>query len=216
MKIGILGSGDVGQALGRGLAKHGHDVMIGSRQPESEALQAWKKVASENGRAATGTFEEAAKHGDIVVLATNGMGTEPALDLAKPGSFAGKVVIDATNPLDFSGGMPPSLFVGTTDSLGERVQRKLPEARVVKCWNIVSNAKMIDPQFAEGTPPMLICGDDAEAKKRVETLLREVGWPGIIDVGGIDGARWLEAVVPLWVRVGASLDTWGHMFKPVQ
>jgi predicted dinucleotide-binding enzyme len=214
VKIGILGSGDVGQALGRGFARHGHDVCVGSRTPQSEKLQAWLKETP--GKASTGTFAQAAAHGELVVLATLGAAVEEVIDLAGVGAFAGKVVLDATNPLDFSKGMPPGLFVGTTDSLGERVQRKLPRAQVVKCFNTVSNTQMIDPKFTEGAPQMFICGNDADAKKRTDALLRDLGWPGSLDVGDIEGARWLEALVPLWVRAGVTLNAWSHAFKVVQ
>lgn len=210
-KVGILGSGDVGQALGRGFAKHGWDVMLGTRDPKK--LEAWAMET----KGKVGSFADAAKHGDPVVLALDGEGTDNALAMAGPANFAGKLVLDATNPLDFSKGMPPGLFVGTTDSLGERVQRKLPGAKVVKCFNTVSNIKMIDPVFKEGRPRMFIAGDDADAKKRTEALLRELGWPGVVDAGGIDGARWLEAMVPLWVRVGvANGMTWDHAFLIVR
>jgi 8-hydroxy-5-deazaflavin:NADPH oxidoreductase len=211
-RVGILGSGDVGKQLGRGLAKHGFDVMLGSRDPAK--LESWRKET--RGKVSTGTFAQAAAHGDFVILALNGAATESAIDLAGAKNFSGKLVIDATNPLDFSHGMPPGLLFGTTDSMGERVQRKLPNAKVVKCFNTVSNVKMVDPKFAEGTPPMLICGNDAEAKKRTEAILRELGWPGAMDVGGIDGARWLEALVPLWVRTSQVLNTWEHAFKVVR
>ncbi|MGH9920143.1 MAG: NADPH-dependent F420 reductase, partial [Nitrososphaerales archaeon] len=123
----------------------------------------------------------------------------------------GKVVIDATNALDFSKGMPPGLFVGTTDSLGERIQRKLPEARVVKCFNTVPNSQMVDPTY-EGVE-MMFCGNDAAAKQEVLKILKEFGWKGAIDVGGIDGARWLEALTTLWVRVAISLNNWNSVFK---
>lgn len=213
MKVGILGSGDVAQALGRGLVKHGHEVTLGSRDPKSEKLLAWQKTVGAKGH--TGSFRDAAKFGEIVIVAIHGAGTESALDLAGPASFAGKVVIDASNPLDFSHGMPPGLLFGTTDSLGERVQRRLPDAKVVKCFNTVSNVQMIDPKFTEMRPSMLICGNDAGAKQRVDALVQELGWPGALDVGGIEGARWLEALVPLWVRVGAVKGTWAHVFHPV-
>ncbi|MFY9716638.1 MAG: NAD(P)-binding domain-containing protein [Thermoplasmata archaeon] len=211
-RIGILGSGDVAKQLGRGFAKHGYDVMLGTR--ESSKLDAWKKEVGS--RAAVGTFAEAAAFGDVVLLATHGAGTEPAIDLAGAAHFAGKLVLDASNPLDFSHGMPPGLFVGTTDSLGERVQRKLPAAHVVKCFNTVGNLTMVDPKIAGGPPRMLICGNDAAAKQRTEAILRELGWGGALDVGGIDGARWLEALVPLWVRAGVALNTWEHMFQVVR
>lgn len=211
-KVGVLGSGDVGRQLGRGFAKHGYSVKMGTRDPAK--LEAWKKESA--GTVSVGTFGDAATFGDVVVLATHGAATEAALDLAGPSKFKGKLVLDATNPLDFSKGMPPGLFVGTTDSLGERVQRKLPGAHVVKCFNTVGNAKMIDPKFAEGTPPMLICGNDAAAKQHTSEILKDLGWPGALDVGSIESARWLEALVPLWVRAGAALNTWGHAFKAVQ
>jgi len=210
-KVGVLGSGDVGKQLGRGFAKHGYDVMLGSRDPKK--LEAWRKETT--GKVSTGTFAQAASHGSIVILATNGAGTEAALDLAGANNFAGKLVLDASNPLDFAHGMPPGLLFGTTDSLGERVQRKLPDAKVVKCFNTVSNVRFIDPKFKAGTPPMLICGNDAAAKKRAEEVLRDLGWPGAFDVGGIEGARWLEALVPLWVRAAQVMNTYEHAFKVV-
>ena len=211
IRVGILGSGDVGRQLGQGFARPGFDVMVGSREPAK--LAAWR--ASAGGSVRTGTFAEAAAHGEILLLATRGSATESAIDLGGPEHFAGKLVLDATNPLDFSAGMPPGLFVGTTDSLGERVQRKLPAAHVVKCFNTVGNAQMVDPSFERGIPPMLICGNDAEAMARTETLLRELGWPGAVDIGGIDGARWLVALVPLWVRAGQALNTFQHAFVAV-
>ncbi len=210
--IGILGSGDVARALGAGFARHGHDVRLGSRDPTK--LADWKKGTP--GAVAIGSLAEAASHGEVVVLATHGDATEAALRLAGLERLRGKLVIDATNPLDFSHGMPPGLFVGTTDSLGERVQRLLPDSRVVKCFNTVSSLQMVDPKFAEGAPRLLICGNDAEAKRVVDALLREVGWPGALDVGGIDGARWLEALVPLWMRIGLAQNAFTHAFKVVR
>ncbi len=211
-KVGILGSGDVAKQLGRGFARHGYDVMLGSRDPAR--LEPWRTETGH--KVATGSFAQAAAHGSVVVLATLGAGTEAALDLAGAANFSGKLVLDATNPLDFSHGMPPGLLVGTTDSLGERVQKKLPDAKVVKCFNTVGNPQMIDPKFEEGIPPMLICGNDAAAKKRAVNLLRDLGWPGALDLGNIEGARWLEALVPLWVRAAQALDTNLHAFRVVR
>lgn len=209
MNIGILGSGDVGQALGRGLARHGHAVMLGTRDPSK--LKAWQDETKQK----VGSFADAAKHGEIGILAVKGAGALHALDLAGPGAFSGKLVLDTTNPLD--GNMPPGLFVGTTDSLAEQIQRTLPQAKVVKCFNTVSNAKMVDPAFEEGTPPMMIAGDDAGAKKVTDALLRTIGWPGALDIGPIQAARWLEALVPLWVAVAlAKGQAWGHAFKSVE
>lgn len=211
-RVGILGSGDVAQALGRGFAKHGFDVMLGTREPSK--LGTWQKESP--GTRRVGSFAEAARHGEVVILATLGTGTESAIRMAGAGAFDGKLVLDATNPLDFSSGPAPGLFVGMTDSLGERVQRALPHARVVKCFNTVSNVKMVDPKFAEGAPKMLICGENAEAKKETDHLLRELGWPGALDVGGIEAARWIEALVPLWVRVSARENAWDGAFRFVR
>jgi len=209
MKVGILGSGVVGQALGRGFASRGNEVMIGSRTPESDKLKTWMEKTGK--MASTGTFAQAAAYGSTLVLATLGSAAEEAIDLAGLPNFRGKLVIDATNPLDFSKGMPPGLFVGTTDSLGERIQRRLPEAKVVKCFNIVGNSQMVDPTY-EGVE-MMICGNDKTAKEEVTRILKEFGWKGVIDVGGIEGARWLEALVPLWVRVGIALNNWNNVFR---
>jgi 8-hydroxy-5-deazaflavin:NADPH oxidoreductase len=212
-RIGVLGSGDVGQQLARGFAAHGYDVVLGSRSPKSEKLTTWLK--SVKGKATTGTFAEAAAHGELVLLALHGAATESVLDQLGPKAFAGKVVIDVTNPLVFSKVGPPTLFVGTTDSLGERVQRKLPQAKVVKALNTVPNSRMIDPKFKAGSARMFIAGDDAGAKRHVEELLRDVGWAGALDTGGIESARWLEALVPLWVRACNAAGSWDLILNVV-
>ncbi|MFI5230178.1 MAG: NADPH-dependent F420 reductase [Gemmatimonadales bacterium] len=202
MNVGILGSGDVAKSLAGGFVKHGHAVTMGTR--DASKLSTFASDA----KVAIASFSDAARAGEIVLLALSGGGTENGLDLAGRANFRGKIVLDATNPLDFSTGMPPGLFVGTTDSLGERVQRQLPDAKVVKCFNTVTHRSMIDPKFSEPVP-MLICGNDAEAKRRTGELLQSLGWPGALDVGDITGARWLEALVPLWVRAGVSLGLMG-------
>ncbi len=208
MNIGILGSGNVGQVLGKGFADRGYDVKIGSRTPEGDKIKSWVKETGK--KTSAGSLAQAAAFGNIIVLATPGTATDEAIDLAGPSNFRGKILIDTTNALDFSKGTP-GLFVGVTDSLGERVQRKLPETKVVKCFNTVSSSQMVNPTYKD--VEMLICGNDAAAKREVEKILKEFGWKGAIDVGGIDGARWLEALVPLWVRVGSTLNTWSHVFK---
>ena len=205
-KIGILGSGNVGQRLGRGFAQHGFSVMVGSRDPTK--LTTWKRETA--GDVQIGTFPETARFGDVIVLATSGAGTESAIEAAGPENFARKLVLDTTNPLVFAPGAPVGLFVGTSDSLGERVQRRLPEAKVVKCFNSLSHTRMVDPQFHEGSPRMLICGNDEGAKREATELVRALGWPSTLDVGGIEGARWLEALIPLWMRVGERLQTRDH------
>jgi predicted dinucleotide-binding enzyme len=207
-KIGILGSGDVGKALARGFLGLGQDVMIGSRDPEK--LREWAVDAGEH--AFAGTFEEAARFGEqMVVLATLGTATESAIDLAGIGNFNGKIVIDTTNPLDFSSG-GPKLSVGFDDSLGERVQRRLPHAKVVKAFNTVGNAFMVKPDFPNGPPTMFIAGDDEESKRHVALICRDFGWD-ISDLGGIESSRYLEPMCMAWVLHGIRSQSWSHAFK---
>ncbi|HYM60261.1 MAG TPA: NAD(P)-binding domain-containing protein [Thermoanaerobaculia bacterium] len=208
IRVGILGSGDVGKALARGFISLGHSVKIGSREPAK--LSEWAAAAGD--RASAGTFEEAAKFGDVLVLATLGTGTLPALDLAGPDNAAGKVVIDATNPLAFEPGKLPGLYVGHTDSLGEQVQSKIPKARVVKAYNTVGNALMVNPQLPGGRPDMFICGNDTEAKKLVSQICEAFGW-GVIDLGGIECSRYLEPMCLVWVLHGINSGSWTHAFK---
>jgi 8-hydroxy-5-deazaflavin:NADPH oxidoreductase len=206
IRVGILGSGDVGKALAIGFAGLGHDVMIGSRDPEK--LREW---ANGRERVSTGTFEETARFGDVIVLATLGVATEEAIRLAGIDAFRNKVVIDTTNPLDFSTGMP-RLTIGHTDSLGEVVQRLIPEARVVKAFNTVGNALMVKPQLPGGPPDMFLCGNDDGAKKTVSQICDAFGW-GVIDLGGIEGSRYLEPMCLTWVLHGIRSGSWGHAFK---
>lgn len=203
--IGILGSGDVGKSLARGFLATGHKVMIGSRSPEKLA-----DFAKESG-AATGTFAETAAFGEVLALATKGEATIEAIDLGGKTNFRGKVVIDATNPLDFSTGRP-LLYVGTTDSLGEQVQRAVPEARVVKAFNTVGNASFFRPDFPGGPPDMFLAGNDDAAKKSVAAICTDFGW-GVADVGGIESSRYLEAMCMTWVVYGIRTGTWNHAFK---
>ena len=208
MNVGILGSGDVARALAKGFLGLGHPVKLGSRDPRK--LDEWKQSAG--AAASAGTFAETARFGDLIILATLGTGTEQALQMAGPENFNGKVVIDATNPLDFSGGMPPKLFVGHTDSLGERVQRWLPGARVVKAFNTVGNAFMIHPKFPGGPPDMFIGGNDDGAKSLVTQICKEFGW-SVIDLGGIETSRYLEPMCLVWVLHGVRTNSWTHAFK---
>ena len=210
MRVGVLGTGDVGQVLGAAFATLGHEVRMGSRTPDNEKARAW--VARVGHRASAGTFADAAGFGEVIVLATLWEGTEHALHLAGPESFAGKVVIDATNPLDFSGGVPPKLAVGHTDSGGERIQRWLPGARVVKAFNTIGNAFMFRPDFPGGPPDMFICGDDDAAKEVVRGVCADFGL-GTVDIGGIEGARYLEPLAMVWIAYGFHSGTWSHAFK---
>lgn len=210
MRIGIFGTGDVGRALGKGFAKLGHQVKMGSRDANNPKAKAW---ASETGSGASaGSFADAAQFAEIAVLATLWSGTENALRLAGAQNLAGKVLIDATNPLNFNPPAPPTLALGHTDSGGEQVQRWVPSARVVKAFNIVGNAHMFKPQFPSGPPDMFICGNDGDAKKAVTDLLTAFGW-NTIDIGGIEGARLLEPICVLWVLYGLRTNTWNHAFK---
>ena len=211
MKVGIIGSGPVGQAIGKGLVNLGHDVMVGSREPKSEKVTAW--VETNGKHASSGTFEETAKFGDMIVLATLWAGTESALKLAGHNNFSGKVVIDTTNPLLFGKqNEPPRLALGHTDSAGEQVQRWLPDAKIVKAFNMVGNAHMVNPQFPGGPPDMFICGNDKEAKEKVTDILKAFGWI-VTDIGGIEGARELEPLCILWVKYVFIKDGWNHAFK---
>lgn len=210
MKIAVLGTGDVGKAIGNGFLGLGHEVCMGAREATNEKAAAW--VASAGAGACHGTFAEAARFGEIVVLATLGAANEAVLQAAGQENLAGKVLIDTTNPLDFSQGFPPGLAVSGKDSGGEQVQRAAPDARVVKCWNTVGNALMFNPDLPGGPPTMFICGDDAAAKAQVSALLAEVGWEAA-DVGGIAASRYLEALCIVWVATAAKTGQWNQAFK---
>ena len=210
MKIGILGTGDVGKALGNGFLSRGHEVRMGSREAKNEKAAAWVKTAG--GKASAGTFADAAAFGEVVVLSTLWEGSENALKLAGAENLAGKILVDTTNPLDFGKGMPPRLAVGHTNSGGEEVQRWAPKAKVVKAFNIVGNAHMVDPKFPGGPPTMFIAGNDADAKKSVTEILTAFGWE-TIDAGGIEASRLLEPLCILWVDYGVKSGTWNHAFK---
>lgn len=207
MNIGILGSGDVAQSLARGFLERGDAVMLGTRDPAK--LSEWK---TENGdRARVGSFAETAKFGELIALATLGEATEAVLTQAGVSNFAGKVVIDATNPLEFPKDAPPRLF-GFDDSLGERVQRAIPQARVVKAFNIVGNPLFVHPHLPGGPPTMLIAGNDESAKQEVLALLGAWGWEGA-DLGGIEASRYLEAMCIVWVLYGIKRGSRNHAFK---
>jgi len=183
----------VGQALAAGYAAHGHEVRIGNRSGD-----------------AGGTYAEVAAWAELCLLAVNGTASvEVVSEVA--GALDGKVLVDATNPLDFSTGRA-ELFVSGDDSLGERVQRAAPGARVVKAYNTVNNSLMVDPDLPGGPPTMMIAGDDPEAKAVMTTLLTETGWDAA-DLGGIECSRELEMLCMTWVRIGVQAGTWGHAFK---
>ena len=205
-RVGVIGSGSVGRALAAGFAARGHEVTIGTRDPEAnEDLQAW---AAQHDGVAIGHFTGAAEAAEIVVLATRGTAVADAIATANPQHFAGKVVIDATNPLDPGGDRAALAVSGPADSGGEQVQRALPDARVVKCFNTVNNALMVDPGF-DPRQPMFIAGNDEGAKATVAAVLDDFGWDAL-DIGGIEQSRQLESLCLLWVAVGRATGVWNH------
>ena len=215
MKIGILGSGDVGRRLGDGLIELGHTVTIGTRNPKKSDVIQWINDHEADGRKAlAGSFVEAASFGETIVIATSWDGTHNAINMANPKNFNGKIVIDVTNPLDFSQGMPPKLALGHSDSAGETIQRLIPRAKVVKAFNTVGNSHFIHPDFPNGGPPtMFICGNDNPSKKFLtDNILGKFGWE-TIDIGGIDGARLLEPLAFLWITYYFRNGSGEHAFK---
>jgi predicted dinucleotide-binding enzyme len=211
MKVGILGSGIVGRVLGSGFLKHGHEAMLGTRDPKKKEVQDWVR---ENSGGRAGTFEQAAAFGELVVLATLGRAAEEAVDLAKPANLDGKTLMDTTNPLSDA---PPvqgvlQFTTGPNESLGEKIQAKLPKAHVVKAFNSVGNTRMINPHFEQGTPTMFLCGDNAGAKQQVSQVITEFGWEPF-DCGGIIAARALEPLCMLWCIPGFRENQWTHAFK---
>ena len=210
MKIGVVGSGVVAQTLGAGFLKHGHEVMLGTR--EAAKLKDW---AAKNPRARVGDFAAAAAFGEIVVLAVGGAVALDALKLAGAANIAAKTVIDATNPI---GGGPPvhgvlTFFTSLNDSLMERLQKAFPAAHFVKAFNSVGAAQMVDPHFAGGKPTMFICGDNDEAKRAATTLLDQFGWE-TADMGAVEAARAIEPLSMLWCIPGVARNDWSpHAFK---
>lgn len=201
MKIGILGTGIVGETLGTALTARGHDVKMGSRTATNEKAAAW--AAKAGAHASHGTFADAGAFGELVLNCTSGGGAVEAATAAGASNLAGKILIDVTNPLDFSKGMPPSLFFRGDDSIGEQVQKALPGAHVVKALNTISASVMIDPaRVAGGEHDLFLAGNDAAAKAKVQELLGSwFGWKHFIDLGDITAARGTEAYLALWVRL---------------
>jgi predicted dinucleotide-binding enzyme len=211
MRVGVLGSGIVGQVLASGLLKHGHPAMLGTRDPNKPEAQKWLR---ENPNGRIGTFEETARFAEMAVLAVHGKVVDQALELAGPGNLAGKTVLDATNPLlddtPVNGVLP--FFTGPNESLGEHVQEMLPQSHVVKSFNSVGSAFMINPRFEQGTPTMFLCGDHEHAKAQVSGIIRQFGWEPY-DCGGITSARAIEPLCRLWCLPGFLRNEWNHAFK---
>jgi len=209
MRVAVLGTGIVGRTLASALLSNGHEVRIGSRTAGNEAAVAWAEQIG--GPASEGSFADAAGFGEIVINATAGAGSLEALEMAGFEQLAGKVLLDVANPLDTSRGMPPTLTVCNDDSLGEQIQRALPDVRVVKTLNTVTAAVMVDPTLVEGAHSIFVAGDDASAKAQATELLQEFGWPAgsIVDLGDITAARGMEMYLALWLRL------WGAAGTPV-
>ena len=211
MKVAILGSGIVGQVLGAGFLKHGHQVMMGTRNPQQEEVTQW--VAQTPG-ASAGTFAEAAGFGELVVLAVLGRVVDQVIQLAGPANLKGKPLIDATNPIADA---PPiegvlQFTTGPNESMAEKLQALVPEMHVVKAFNSVGSGQMINPHYEQGIPTMFLCGNNEAAKGVVSEIIRQFGWEPF-DCGGIVAARALEPLCMLWCIPGFRQNQWTHAFK---
>ena len=205
MRIGILGTGVVGQTIGSRLAQLGHDVMLGARTATNEKAAKW---ASENKPlGAHGTFADAAQFGEIVFNCTSGLVSVDALTAAGAANLDGKTLVDVANPLDFSKGFPPTLTISNTESVAERIQAAFPAAKVVKTLNTVTAAVMVNPSLVSGDHDVFVSGNDAAAKAQVTELLRSFGWRTVIDLGDITTARGAEMVMPIWLRLMGAFKT---------
>jgi len=211
MKIGVLGSGVVGQTLAAGFLKHGHQVMLGTRDPQKQDVQAWLKKTP---GAQAGTFEQTAKFAELAVVATLGRVAEDVLQLAGPDDPAGKTILDTTNALADT---PPvhvalAFTTGPNESFAERLQAKVPRSHVVKAFNSVGSTQMVDPHYEQGTPTMFLCGNDPGAKGQASEIIRQLGWEPF-DCGGITAARAIEPLCMLWCIPGFLRNQWNHAFK---
>jgi predicted dinucleotide-binding enzyme len=226
MQIGVLGTGMVGRAIAVRLAELGHQVTIGTRDPQAtlartesspQGVGPISEWLAANPAVALRPFAAAVEAADVVVNATSGAAAQGVLTAAGAGNLVGKVLLDVSNPLDFSKGLPPSLLVANTDSLAEQIQRAYPETRVVKALNIVNANVMTRPaELAGGDHTMLVEGNDEAAKQVVRDLLAEFGWRDIIDLGDITAARGMEMYLPLWLRLMGALGTVSFSIKVVR
>lgn len=211
MKIGILGSGDVGQALAKAFKTEGHQVQLATRDLRSDKARAIKQVLDIEVK----SFADLAEWCEVAVLCVLWSALDDVLSRLTPQSLKDKIVIDVTNPLDFSAGMPPRLSVGTSDSAGEILQQKLPDAKVVKALNSVGNQHMYKPKFGKITPTMFYCGNDKGAKEVVHTILLSFGWKPV-DIGDISGSRELEPLCILWVKYAMQTGKSNHVITVIE
>jgi predicted dinucleotide-binding enzyme len=208
MKIGIIGSGDVAQTLANGYLAKGYEVKLGTRN--AEKLAEWTKRANEN--ASVGSFADAAQFGEAVFICAAGAAALQAIELAGAENFKGKTVIDVTNALDFSEGIPPKFTATVGNSLGEQIQKALPDAKVVKAFNTINRTTMVDPHFGDETATLFIAGNDENAKAETRRLAQEFGW-SVEDLGDIKQAFFLEAFGAMWVNYAFKYNSWTHAFK---
>jgi predicted dinucleotide-binding enzyme len=215
VKLGILGTGMVGNAIGTKLIQLGHEVKMGSRTPSNEKAAEWVKA---NGpKASQGTFADAAAFGEIVFNCTAGAASIEALKQAGERNLQSKILIDISNPLDFSQGMPPTLTICNTDSVGEQIQRAFPNVKVVKTLNTVNCNVMVNPSLVPGDHDVFMSGNDTAAKSKVrEVLTQWFGWKSVIDLGDISTARGTEMYLPLWVRLYALFQKPNFNIKVVK
>lgn len=209
MKVGIFGSGIVGKQLGFGFLRVGNEVKLGTR--DSSKLNDWLKEAGKN--ASIGSTADAAKFGEIVIVATGWVGTQNAIEQAGKDNFKGKLVIDVTNPLDFSQGVPPKFAVTIGNSGGEQIQRWLPASKVVKAFNTINAYVMIAPKREEGNPDFFYAGNDEDAKKQVVEIAKQLGWKSFKDFGDISASYWLESLTMVWIHYAFKNNTYAHAFK---
>ncbi|MFL5352957.1 NADPH-dependent F420 reductase [Archangium sp.] len=206
MKIAVLGTGMVGETIASKLVALGHEVKMGSRSANNEKAAAWVKKAG--AKASQGTFADASAFGELLFNCTLGTGSIEALEAAGKQNLKGKILIDTSNPLDFSKGMPPGLFTPSNDSLGERIQRAFPELKVVKSLNTINANVMVEPSRIPGEHAVFVSGNDAEAKRQVKQLLTEgFGWKQVVDLGDITTSRGTESYLMLWLRLWGALGT---------
>jgi predicted dinucleotide-binding enzyme len=216
MKLAVLGTGMVGQAIAARLSGLGHDVTIGTRDPQATLARSeadsmgnppFSDWAAHHPEVAVATFADAARGAELVVNATSGFGALPALEQAGADNLAGKVLVDISNPLDFSQGFPPTLFVKDTDSLGEQIQRAFPQTHVVKTLNTLNASLMVHPKELGAESSVFVSGNDATAKATVTALLQSFGHTDVIDLGDISTARGTEMLLPVWLRLMGALGT---------
>lgn len=207
MRVAVLGTGAVGRTIADKLLQLGHEVTMGSRSADGEGLGEWLAEAGEDAKG--GSFADAAASAELIFNCTAGTASLAALGAAGAENLEGKTLVDVSNPLDFSNGMPPTLAVCNDDSIGEQIQAAFPEARVVKALNTVNSSVMVDPMRVRGDHSIFVCGEDAAAKAQVSALLEAFGWlpDAIVDLGGIDAARGTEMYLPLWLRLYGALGT---------